>query len=383
MKRFFRLLPDFFRRADLLLLALCLLAAGLGLVLIWSASRSYETNRYVLVQGLSFLLGLLLFLFFTWLDVDLIADRWYLLLGFELALLAALKLFGVAGDTGNRSWIRFAGIGIQPSELLKLTFALLLAKQIDALRRSRSGLNAPWNVLGLALHFLLLFGAIVWISGDAGSALVFLFIFLAACFAGGLHLGWFLLALGLAAAAFPLLWERFLSDYQRDRILAVYIPEQIDPTGLGITWQTRQSKLALASGGLTGQGLGQGVRAQSDLLPYKHTDFIFSVAGEELGLVGCAILLLLLTAIILRVLYIGTHSGSTRDLLLCAGLAGMFTFQVVENIGMCVGLTPVIGVTLPFISYGGSSLVTSFAAMGMVSGVRYRKKERDLSRRVE
>ncbi len=382
MKRVGKLAGSYLRMGDTLLLFLCLAASVFGLVLIYSATRSYETGRYMLVQGLALGLGLVLFIVFSLIDTDVLTERWYLLVAFNLALLAALRIFGVEGETGNRSWIRFAGIGIQPSELLKITFILLLSRQISRLQESRKGLSGVFSVMTLALHFLFLFGVYVVISADAGNALVFLFIFAAMCFAGGLNIVWFLVALALAALATPLLWTRFLSEYQRNRILAPYFPDLVDPTGLDITWQPRQSRIALASGGLTGQGYLNGERAQGELLPFKHTDFIFSVAGEELGLICCAAIMLLLTAIILRVLFTGLRSGSHRDMLICAGFAGMLTFQAFENIGMCLMVTPVVGITLPFFSYGGSSLVTCFAAMGIVSGVRLRQKGREDSQRI-
>ena len=383
MKRIGKRIGDYLRMADSILLLLCLAASGFGLVLIYSATRSYENGRYMPVQALALVLGLVLFVVLSLIDVDVFTDRWYLLLGFNILLLAALRVFGEAGDTGNRSWIRFGGIGVQPSELLKITFILLLSRQITRLQESRRGLSGVFSATSLALHFALLFGVYVVISADAGNALVFLFIFAAMCFAGGLKLLWFLAALALAALATPFIWTRFLSEYQKNRILAPYFPDLVDPTGLDITWQPRQSKIALATGGLTGRGYLQGERAQGEMLPFKHTDFIFSVAGEELGLVGCAAIILLLTLIIIRVLMTGLRSGNHRDMLLCAGFAGMLTFQVFENIGMCLGVTPVVGITLPFFSYGGSSLVASFAAMGLVSGVRLRQKAREDSQRLK
>ena len=382
MKKLGKLAGNYLRMADTPLMLLCIAASVFGLVLIYSATRSYENGRYMPVQALALVLGLVFFVVFSLIDVDILTDRWYFLIGFNILLLIALRVFGVEGETGNRSWIRFGGIGVQPSELLKITFALLLMRQITRLQESKKGISGVLSAFSLAIHFALLFGVYVVISADAGNALVFLFIFAAMCFAGGLNILWFLVALALAAVATPVLWTRFLSDYQRNRILAPYFPELVDPDGLGITWQVRQSKIALASGGLTGQGFLQGERAQGEMLPFKHTDFIFSVAGEELGLVCCAAILLLLTLIIIRVLMTGLRSGSHRDLLLCAGFAGMLTFQVFENIGMCIGVTPVVGITLPFFSYGGSSLVASFAAMGLVSGVRLRQKGREDSQRL-
>ncbi len=382
MKRLGKLAVNYLRMADTPLMLLCVAAAVFGMVIIFSATRSYENGRYMPVQAFALLLGLVFFVVFSLIDVDILTDRWYFLVGFNILLLIALRLFGVEGETGNRSWIRFGGIGIQPSELLKITFALLLMRQITRLQESKKGISGVFSAFSLAIHFALLFGVYVVISADAGNALVFLFIFAAMCFAGGLNILWFLVALALAALATPVLWTRFLSEYQRNRILAPYFPELVDPDGLGITWQVRQSKIALASGGLTGQGYLHGERAQGEMLPFKHTDFIFSVAGEELGLICCAGIMLLLTLIIIRVLMTGLRSGSHRDLLLCAGFAGMLTFQVFENIGMCIGVTPVVGITLPFFSYGGSSLVASFAAMGLVSGVRLRQKGRESSQRL-
>ncbi len=382
MKRLGKMAVNYLRMADTPLMLLCIAASVFGLVLIFSATRSYENGRYMPVQGFALALGLVMFVALSLIDADILTERWYLLLGFNVLLLIALRVFGVEGETGNRSWIRFGGIGIQPSELLKITFILLLSRQITRLQESKRGLSGVFSVLTLALHFALLFGVYVVISADAGNALVFLFIFAAMCFAGGLNMLWFLIAIALAALATPILWTRFLSEYQRNRILAPYLPELVDPTGLYITWQPRQSRIALASGGLTGQGYLQGERAQGELLPFKHTDFIFSVAGEELGLVCCAAIILLLTLIIIRVLFTGLRSGNHRDMLLCVGIAAMFTFQVFENVGMCLGVTPVVGITLPFFSYGGSSLVASFAAMGLVSGVRLRQKGREDSQRL-
>ncbi len=382
MKRFRRLLGRYLRMGDSLLLLLCLAASLFGMAVLYSATRSFDSERYMLVQGLALGLGLAFFLLFSLMDPEVLTEHWVLLLGFSILLLAALRLWGVEGNTGNRSWLRFLGIGIQPSEIVKVTFTLLLARQMDRLRESRKGLSSFSSVLLLTLHLALMVGLIVFFSADMGSALVFLFIFAAMCFAGGVRLYWFLAALALGALAAPILWTRVLSQYHRDRLLALVYPDVVDPDGLGITWQVRQSKLALASGGLTGQGYLQGERAQGELLPFKHTDFIFSVAGEELGLLGCAAIVLLLTVLILRVLLVGLRSGNYRDMLLCAGFAGLLTFQTFENIGMCVGVTPVVGITLPFFSYGGSSLVTCFAAMGVVSGVRLRQKGRAESQRV-
>ena len=173
--------------------------------------------------------------------------------------------------------------------------------------------------------------------------------------------------------AAPYIFYNLLTETQRNRILAPYDPS-IDPTGLGVLWQTNQSKMALASGQIFGSGLYHGTQTQDGSIPYQHTDFIFAVAGEELGMVGCLAIIILLTAIIVRCVRIGLRSQSSLGALVCIGIAAMLAFQTLENIGMCIGVAPVIGLTLPFFSYGGSSIVTIFAAMGIVSGIKMRPK---------
>ena len=154
--------------------------------------------------------------------------------------------------------------------------------------------------------------------------------------------------------------------------MAPYFPETVDPTGLGITWQVNHSKIALASGGFWGQGFMNGTQSQSDALFAKHTDFIFSVAGEEFGAIGCIVIIILLLTAIIRCIYIGLKSNNYMNTVICCGMAAMLGFQTFENIGMCLGLTPVIGLTIPFVSYGGSSIISCFAAIGIVSGIRIR-----------
>lgn len=158
-----------------------------------------------------------------------------------------------------------------------------------------------------------------------------------------------------------------------NRILAPY-DSSIDPTNTGINWQPHQSKIALASGQWTGAGLGHGTQSQSNALAGKHTDFIYAVIGEELGMIACILVIMLLLIIIIRCVMVGIRSGSNMGSLVCFGVAAFLTFQTFENIGMCIGITPVIGITLPFFSYGGSSLFTTFAALGMVSGIHFRPR---------
>lgn len=372
MKKYIPFIKDFFKRADMVLFALCFICSLFGIVVISSATASMGSFRYLAVQIAALIIGICLYVVLTVIDLDILTDKWPLLLAVCILLLVALYIFGKEDNTGNKAWIRFLGIGIQPSEIIKVIYVVLMAKQLSYLKEYKN-LNHPLSVVQMAMHFLLYFGLLVIISSDLGNALVFFFIFAVMLFVAGLKLYWFVLGLAAVAAITPFAWEHVLHDYQKNRILAPY-DSNIDPDGTGITYQARQSKLALASGQLTGTGLYNGTQSQSDALPAKQTDFIFAVIGEELGMIGCCAVVLLLLLIILRCIYIGLRSKNTMSMLVCFGVAATMMAQTFENIGMCIGITPIVGITLPFFSYGGSSMFSMFAAMGLVSGVKFRPK---------
>ena len=328
----------------------------------------YNPTKLVVVQLFSMFLGLGAFVFLTVIDADLLGDQWKWLCVINVLLLVALVIFGVEDNTGNKSWIRFAGIGIQPSEVIKVIYVVVAAKQMTYLKEYRD-MNSFLSVLQMAGHFVIVFGLIVVVSSDLGSASIILCIFLTMFFALGVRLYWFAIGGAALAAAIPLLWNYFLKDYQKQRLVAPY-DATIDPEGYGINWQTSQSKLTLASGRLTG------VDAEHRATNFigKHTAFIFSCVGEELGMIGCIIVIILLSIIIIHIFRVGLKAGRTFDMLICVGVGAAVAFQTFINIGMCIGITPVIGITLPFFSYGGSSMMTMFAAMGLVSGVKYKLK---------
>ena len=374
-------IKEFFQRADIFLLVLCILCSIFGITMIEKAvTGMYEGGwnmsvpaKYLAVQIGSMILGIVAFVLFTVIDVDLVARQWKLLMLVDLVLLVALVLFGEDDGTGNSAWIRFAGIGVQPSEIIKVIYIIVSARQMTYLKEYKD-INSFFSVVQMAAHFLLVFGSIVVVSSDLGSASIILGIFIVMFFALGVRLYWFAAGGAAVAAAIPLLWNYFLKDYQKKRLIAPYDPS-IDPEGWGITWQTTQSKMTLASGRLTGVEEGH----TPSVFTGKHTDFIFSCVGENLGMIGCIVVILLLMIIIIHCVRIGLKSGRTFDMLVCIGVAAAVTFQTFINIGMNIGITPVIGITLPFFSYGGSSMVTMFAAMGLVSGIKYKLKPEHFS----
>ena len=235
----------------------------------------------------------------------------------------------------------------------------------------QSRLSSIPSVMHMVLHLMILVGLNLVISGDAGVSLIFVFIFIGMVFAGGVHMGWFGLAAVLGVIGGPIIWFKVMDEYQRKRFEVLYNPS-LDPLAINERYHTNQALQSLTAGGLTGQGLYQGDRTSIHALAAQHTDYIFAAIGEELGFLGCLSVILLEFAIIARCIYVGIHSPDMVRRVVCFGCASALIFQVTSNIGMCLGLTPVIGLTLPFISYGGSSLLSLFAMMGLVSGVHAR-----------
>ena len=373
-----RLLPqikEFFKRADLLLFSLSVICAAYGLIAIWTATLYTDNGpaSFIIVQLLGIAIGVAAFVVITVIDLDIFAQHWKWLYIASAALFLMLIVFGQGDETtGNKAWLRFFGIGIQPTEVIKLAFIVVLGKHLVYLKTHRD-LNSFVSIAQLAGHFIAMFGVIIVTSGDLGSALVYFFIFAVMMFMAGVRIYWFILGFAGIAAMVPLAWTFFLEDYQKNRILAPYDPS-IDPDNTGVNWQQHQAEIAIGSGQLTGSGLGQGTQTQAGAIPGQHTDFIFAVIGEELGMIGACLVLVLLTAIVIRCVQIGLRSGDSLSALVCFGVAASVVFQTFENVGMCIGIAPVVGITLPFFSYGGSSVASMFMAMGLVSGVRYRPK---------
>ena len=200
--------------------------------------------------------------------------------------------------------------------------------------------------------------------------MIFAAIFVGMAFAGGIKLIWFGIGAAVVTVAAPIIWP-FLDTYQQRRILVVF-DDSIDPLGLKERYHMLHSQRSLFGGGLTGQGLFQGNRTQVGALYAQHTDFIFSAIGEELGYIGCILVMVMLLAIIARCVYVGTKSPDYLRKLICFGVAASLIFQTLLNVGMCMGVLPIVGLTLPFISYGGSSIISLFAMVGLVSGIKAR-----------
>ena len=372
MRRTLGRLWTVFRRGDLVLLLLCVVTSAFGCIAIASATNHQETMRYVYIQIGAIGLGILSYVAVSCVNLDFVSEHRMVLVIFNTLLLLLLIPFGTDFKSGNKSWLEFPflPVSIQPAELCKITFVLILASVMSSYQQRISSFR---SILAMCIHLGLLVGLNLAVSKDAGVSLIFVFIFVGMAYAGGVNAFWFLLGGGGLAAVAPLIWNKFMDNYQRNRILVLFDPN-IDPLGINERYHTKRSLLSLTGGGLLGQGLFNGNRTQIGALPAQHTDYIFSAIGEEMGYVGCILVLLLLTAIIARCIQVGTRTNNYMRRLVCFGAATALIFQVCSNVGMCIGVTPVIGLTLPFVSYGGSSVVSLYAMLGLVSGVHARPK---------
>ena len=381
MNSFLYELKNFTKKCDWVLLLLCLVTSAFGTVVLASATSAdkFGSNaRYIIIQLAATALGVLMFAIMSSLDVETMSEYRNVLVALNCFLLLMLIPFGTDNNTGNRSWLKTPIIYIQPAEICKITFIIIMASVMNSHQNRISSIP---SVFHMVFHLVLLFGLNMVISKDAGVSLIFVFIFIGMAFTGGVSLLWFALALGLIAVGFPIIWP-FLGTHQQNRILILF-DDTIDPQGINERYHYRINLQSLTGGGLTGQGLFEGNRTQGGNLFAQHTDYIFSSIGEELGFFGCVLVMILELAIIARCIIVGIRCQDYQRRLICFGAASALIFQVMINIGMCIGAMPVIGLTLPLISYGGSSIVTIYAMLGLVSGAYARPESQSHERYIQ
>ena len=360
---------------DWLLMGAALGLVFMGTLLVWSATSTRddltggESAAYLTKQLVNVAIGLVLMVMVMATD-----HRWVRIVAplFYLGSIVGLVLVLVAGSTinGSRSWIQVAGMSIQPSEFAKLSvvvgMALLVAERTEG--RWRRGVRST-EVIGM----LIIAGvpaALILMQPDLGTVLVLTATVFGVLAVAGAHRRWLtgLSVAGIAAVAVGV-HAGALEDYQVDRFLAFTNPG-LDPRGAG--YNTEQARIAVGNGGLFGQGLFEGSQTRSGFVPEQHTDFIFTVAGEELGLVGAGLLIALLAIVIWRALAISADTDDMFGRIAAGGIACWFAFQAFQNIGMCLGIMPVTGVPLPFVSYGGSSMFAGMLALGLLQNIHLR-----------
>ena len=292
-------------------------------------------------------------------------------LGF-LAMMAALWLVLQVGVevSGTRGWFSFGTFRVQPSEPGKLVVIVGLALLLSP-RRGESGLGR----VGLALALAAAPIGLLLLQPDLGTMLVYLVIAVVTVVVSGIRLRWIvLLAIVAAAGTVGVLRSDALADYQEARLrVYLFAPSEASDDAGGIAFNVEQAQIAIGNGGLRGQGLFQGTQTRSDLVPEQQTDFIFTVAGEELGLRGASLLLGLYAVLLFRIWRTAQIAATQFERLICTGIFVMFLFQMFQSVGMTMGMMPVTGIPLPLVSYGGSSMLTSMASLGLVAGV-YRRR---------
>lgn len=373
----------FFRKGDLVLLFLCLLTSGFGCLVVASTTNHNGTLRYVVIQAAAVVLGVVAYILVSAVSADFLAEHRMVLVAFNtIMLLMLLTPFGEDYNSGNRSWLvlPLMPMAIQPAEFCKITYVIIMASVLNARQNT---ISSKRSVLHMGWHLLAVAGLNVVVSRDVGVSLIFVFMFAMMAMCAGVHWGWFAAAGGVVAVAAPIAWmANIVPDYMKERIISLF-DHSIDPEGLDPRYQIVRSLRSLNGGGLTGQGLFNGNRTQVGALPAQHTDFVFSAIGEELGFLGCMLTVVLLALIIIRCIWVGMKSKDFLRRMICFGVAATLIFQSLMNLGMNVELLPIIGLTLPFVSYGGSSIVSLFAMMGLVSGVFARPEPKPHERYIQ
>lgn len=360
-------LSYFWKSTDKVLLFLCLLASSFGVLMVTSATWHTMKEGAVLPRDsvamiIAILLGLTIAMIISLVDIDIWCRMWYIWAVLGVLLMIIVFLFGQAPSNRSdaRTWINLGFFLFQPSELVKVFFITTFAVHLDHVREE---LNKVKNVALLVLHALVPF-LLVARSGDDGSALVFLLIAFIMMFIAGIHWQYIIGVLVLAAAAVPLIWYQF-SDFQKQRFIVIVDPDRYPATA----YQQNLGLQALSNGGILGKGLFKGPYTQSGAVPVSESDMIFTVIGEELGTIGCVLAIALLCVIIFRIIRDGRTAIMGPAQYIAFGVASLIAIQAFINIAMVLRIGPVIGITLPFFSAGGSSTLSLYIALGLIFSI--------------
>lgn len=362
MQRFLGKIADYIRECDKILLFLCTFASLYGCAAV--LSTTYHVNnspRQFFVQLLCLILGLVAVVLISTFNYKTIERFWYVFLGTSLLLVVLTFFIGYAPPgTDDKAWLKlFGGMTLQPAELLKVAFIISFAYHLSLVQKK---MNKLWHLLLLCIHG----GAMVLlihIQGDDGTALVFAIVFASMLWVAGIWLRYVIAAVTALGVCSPFIYFFVMNEDQQMRLRLMF---DIEADLLGGGWQQWKARIAMANGGFFGSGFMKGDSVQKGSIPEGENDFIFASIGEEFGLLGCLVVLILLFAICYRILKIGSACDEKSEQLMCVGVAAMILGQTVINVGMNVSLLPVIGITLPFFSAGGTSLLCLYLGIGIV-----------------
>jgi len=353
-----------FKKLDWVLIFTAIFLVGMGLLSIYSSSKGDFLNfkKQIIFFGIGIIL-MILISFFDWRMLR--EDPYLILILYFLCLLLLIGLFFFAPEIrGTKSWYKLGPVSIDPIEFTKIVLIILLAKYFSTRHIEMYRIN---HILISGLYIFIP-SLLVFLQPDLGSVLILISLWIGVLILSGIKIRHFLILVLVFLLILIFSWSTILKDYQKERILSFIWPQISDPLKIG--WNQRQAKIAIGSGGIFGQGVSKGSQTQLGFLPEPQTDFIFSAIAEETGLIGVSFLLFLFSILIWRIFKIAISSQSNFAYLFASGFSLLFITQIFINIGMNIGILPIIGIPLPLISYGGSSLVATLIGLGILQSIK-------------
>lgn len=373
LRGIWNIVADYIRECDKILFAFCIAAGGFGCVAVWSATNYIGSNRQFLTQLITLFLGVVAVVVISIIDYNNYKKLLPLIILVGLVPVILTFFIGFAPEgTDDKAWLRLpGGLTFQPAELLKIAFIITFSIHLE---RVGERVNNLKYLIPLCIH-----GAfpvvLVHLQGDDGTAMIFAAIMLLMLYSAGLKARYFVILIIAVLIAAPLIYFLVMNDDQQARLQSMF---DLEDDLQGSDWQQWRGRIALANGGWFGKGLFKGPLTQIGDVPESYNDFIFVSIGEELGVMGCLICVVLLSAICFRILRIGAMAREKRGKLMCVGMFAMLFSQIIINLGMCLSITPVIGVPLPFYSAGGTALICLFAGIGVIMSVYMHRNSRQL-----
>ena len=362
----------FIKRIDIFMIILVIIFAIISINMISSITGSEEEpfSRTTMVQTIAFIIGAALIIFFVAIDYKafLPFEKYLYILSFLIQLTVYIPGLGIE-SFGQRAWIDLGFTTLQPSEFVKILFVLVMSGYLS---RRMSELNSFGGFLKAFLYGLPIIGIVA--IEDTGAGIVMMFMHIGLIFVAGLKTGVFIRLIIVFVVSVPILY-RFLDDYQKDRFTAFLHPDNLE---ISATMQLHNAKLAIGSGGFFGKGFREGTIKASNLIPVQESDFIFPIICEEFGLFGGLGVVFLYVIFISRIWFTIAKATEMYGALICAGFMCMFGFQIFENIGMTIGIMPITGITLPFISAGGTSVIANMIAVGLILSINARDTSRSI-----
>ncbi|MDR0738806.1 MAG: FtsW/RodA/SpoVE family cell cycle protein [Oscillospiraceae bacterium] len=372
---FLKNIHDYFKKYDLILWVVSLFISIYCLLLM--VSVSVEGVNFFITQLIAVIIGYIGAIFLAEFDYHILAKYWQIVVTLCCGLMLSTLVLGstIEGASGvnAKAWLRIFGVGFQPSELGKIGFIITLATHLDFLMKEKM-MKSFLHIFLLGVH-LIVPVAITKLQGDDGAGVIFICIFLVMCFSAGVQLRYFLCLFSVVTAAMPLIWRFVFSDYQKQRILVML---DLENHKLDKGFQQIQGMISIGSGKIFGQGLFMSPRVKSGIVPMQENDFILSVIGEQLGFVGCTLALISLAVLTFAVFKNGMKACDNLGALMCFGFFGLLFLQTIFNLGMCLNILPVMGVTLPFFSSGGSSAACLYLGLGIAQSVYSKRGDSDL-----